>query len=405
MKFFIISYIKNQEDNETTQKLSKYCFLYFVFFIALLPILGCGGPKVWKIGLIAPMSGDYAQWGLLQFQAVRLAIQEFDEQYGQIDGQDVQLIVMNSQGETPLAEITRELIQKENIIGLLGPTFSSVGMIVADDFQKERIPILTIGTNPKITEKGDYIFRIMASDALVAKVISHYLVQELQLPNLAVLYTAEDAFSENLGQSVASDFQEQGGEVLINTGVPKGTTDFRPYLEELTVPSAIYMPFYTVDFSQALAQIRKDPRYQNTLISGSDTIINKNFLKAAGDLAEGVIVAADSPSFTNKTRHFEALYKVIFGTKTNIYATYIYDGTFILLDALRKTYQIRREFDANTFRQEIHNTSYTGASGKIEFAANGDAKRNVAISEIRDGRFEKQDIYTIYYDKVQKVWE
>ena len=355
---------KNQEPR-TKNIMKQHCFLSSIFsgIYFFVVLLGCKQEeKVWKIGFIGPMSGQFANFGLFSSQAVQLAIREFHDEYDQIGGRKIQLVIKDSQFQNEIAAIAaRELIEKEDIIGLIGPMASSSALAVAENFQRARIPLISgSATNPTLTSVGDYIFRTIASDNLLADVLSHYLAQERQMPSLAILYTAEDAFSEALAQSVAGNYEKLGGKVLINA--LGSETEFLPYLEE---PEAIFLPLQNKEFSSVLAQLRENPRYQSTLIIGSDAVINPQFFELAGNMAEGIIVAASPQHTSYEAQYFEALYQVSFGMKPDLFAQYYYDSTIILLDAMRRTYQIRRKMDATTLKDEITKTIYTGVTAQL----------------------------------------
>ena len=299
----------------------QYYSLSIIFsgiFIALLLFLsGCQKQKNWKIGFIGPISGDYASSGRLQKQAVESAIQAFSEKYGLIGDKEIQLVVKDSQGETALTGLTEELIQEEKIIGLIGPTLSSVGLAIANDFQNARIPLITGGASyPTLTSMGNHIFRTIANDDLVSKVLAHYLRQQFQVSEMAIFYI-DDVESRPIARNTAETFRELGGNVLLSIGIPKGITDYSVYLEAMasSVPAAIFLPIYSSQFVPILAQIRKDPRYQNTQIFSTSAIMNKEFFDLAGDMAEGVIVVHTPSNVSYETSYFEKLYKVRFGTK------------------------------------------------------------------------------------------
>ena len=378
-------------------------FACILFFIGLL--VSCGGPKIWKVGFIGPMSGRFAGVGKMQMQSAQLAIQEFEEKYGKIGGRDIQLVVKDSLGQAESASAAAaELIQDERITGLIGPLFSNAALAVAGEFQQAEIPMISVGTNPYITENGDYIFRTTASDSLVSRVLATYLVQETRLPNLAIVHTTGNKFSETFASRVASVYEGLGKEVLINLAMPEGAEDFAPYLEELAPlsPAAIFLPITTVEFTQILPQLRSDQRFQNTLLIGADGLINQDFLDTSGDMAEGIIVANTSSTLGN-SRYFHALYKVSFGMAANTYSLYVYDATTILLDAMHRVYKQQKHINGRELREQIRHARHVGVSGRIEFAENGDAKRNVAIFKVRTGRFAKQGVYTLDYSKLQRV--
>ena len=358
-------------------------FVGICFFVVLL---GCGGPKVWKIGFIGTMSGDYANYGQLQMQSIELAIQEFNKKYGKIGRRDIQLIVKDAdETEAQTAVLAaKDLIQKENIIGLIGPVVSSIAHPIADNFQNAQIPMLAVATHPDLSNTGDYIFRTMASDALVAKVLSHYLTKNIRLPSMAILYNAKNVFSH---ESAGNIFSELGGNVLMNLGVREEIQDFRPYFDQMAslAPAAIFLPLYPLEFASALTQLRKDQRLNDTLIIGADVIINREFLAMVGNLAEGVIAVAGLPEFSQKKPQFVKLYREKFGMKPDIYSRYLYDNTWILLCAMRKVYQMWGEINSAVLRQEIHQSHYDGVSGRIVFDENGDAKETLPFLKFGPG--------------------
>ena len=402
---------KNYSTNSIMRRRSTFSrILMSALLFLLLPLSlllwSFRGTTEWKIGFIGPLSGDYANYGRLHMQSIELAIQEFTEQYGQIGGRDIRLIVKDSMAQGRLAaEAASELIQKEQIIALVGPVFSSEALAIATDFQNAQTPMIAVATNPHLTNHGNYIFRTIASDALVAEVLAISLSHNPQPPDLGIIYTAENAFSQSLAESVAGFYEELGGKVLLSIGTPAGTTDFSRYLDQLAPlsPAAIFLPLYPVELNHILAQLRGDTRLKDALVIGADSIINQDFLDAAGDMAEGIIAAADAPVFSDKTRYFEALYKVLFGTKPDIYAQYLYDGATILLHAMQKVYQTHRKISAAALREEIDIAVHNGTVGKITFDENGDANRNVAIFKVRAKNFEKEEVYAFHYGKMRRV--
>ena len=390
-------------------RLFKNIFTGILFFVVLLLSTGCTAIKKepWKIGVMAPMTGSFANYGILIDKAVQLAVQEYSEQYGQIGGRDIQLLLEDTQDDEEIAKAElKRLTEEENVLAIIGPLRSPVGLAIADDFQKARIPVIALATNPKLTEKGDYIFRVTANSALPAKILAHYLIQKRELSSLAIFHIA-DAYSTPIAKIAANTFAELDGEVLANIGLPPSPEDFRSYLEALgsSPPDAVFLPVYPADFANFLAQFREDPRFENTLVFGGSAISNnQQFLDLAGNTASGVMVVASSPKYSYKRQYFEALYKVNFNMKPDLFATHSYDSTIILLDAIRRTYQTLGRMNVSTLRQEIQNTSIAGVTGKIEFAANGDAKKSITIMEIQGQSYERLETYVLEDGFLLRVW-
>ena len=234
---------------------------------------------------------------------------------------------------------------------------------------------------------------------------ANYIAKRLQRPNLAVLYIAENAFSKNLAQGFASTYKELGGEVIESIGVPENPEDFRPYLEELApfAPAGIYAPLYLLDFSQFIKQLRTDKRFADTLAIGASALLDEQLFELTGDMAEGVILAANPQQTSYEAQYFAALHKVSFGVEPHLFSPYIYDSTAILLNAMRKVYERQKQITGSALRQEIQNTRYTGTTGRIQFERNGDTQRSISIYKVQAREFQKQGVYILNAGKLQRI--
>ena len=230
-----------------------------------------------------------------------------------------------------------------------------------------------------------------------------YLVQ--RRPSLAILHIAENAFSKNLAQGVESAYEKLDGEVIQNIGLPENTDDFRPYFEELASlsPTTIYAPLSLLDFSQFIKQLRADTRFAETLVIGASGIMDKQLFELVDDVAEGTILAANPQNTSYEARYFTALHKVNFDLEPNIFSAYVYDSTIILLNSMRKLYERQKQITRSALRQEIHNASHIGATGRIEFEPNGDTKRSITMYRIQARQFEQQGVYILNSGKLQRI--
>ena len=90
------------------------------------------------------MSGDFFYSGILADNAATLAVQEFTEQYGRIGGREVQLILKNTQSDAKIATAeVRELIEKDEVLAIIGPTRSPVAIAIDGYVQKSQTPMIT----------------------------------------------------------------------------------------------------------------------------------------------------------------------------------------------------------------------------------------------------------------------
>ena len=376
------------------------------FFIMLLLFVGCGGQKIWKIGFIGPMTGDYANYGQLQSKSAQLAIDEFVAEHGKIGGKGIKLIVEDSQGKPEKGSAAaQKLINVDKVTGLVGPVFSGVALAVARDFEKAKIPVLSgSATNAEFTEKGAYIFRTVPSDGLQSSVLGPYIAKNLKLLTLAILYTNND-YSKALTESVTQTYESSGGKVALSIGTPEGTKDFRTQLAQVrdAAPSAIFLPNLTAESAQIIKQLRENASGLDIPIISADGF-NAEVFDLIGEMANGVIFSASPQESSESAKSFQDRYKTAFNVEPDGFSANIYDGTMILLNAMKKLYDRDKKVDAAMLRDEIQNARYMGGvSGNIEFAANGDVKKGIAIMEVQNESFVTQGVYTIDNGSLQQV--
>ena len=380
------------------------------FFSVLLaaPALFAAGQssKDWKIGFIGPMTGDYANYGQLQSKGAQLAIDEFVAEHGKIGGKGVKLIVEDSQGKPEKGSAAaQKLINVDKVTGLVGPVFSSVALAVAGDFEKAKIPVLSASaTNAEFTDKGAYIFRTVPSDGLQSSVLGPYIAKNLKLPTLAILYTNND-YSKALAESVTQTYESAGGKVILSIGTPEGTKDFRTQLAQVrdAAPSAIFLPNYTAESAQIIKQLRENASGLDIPIISADGF-NAEVFDLIGEMANGVIFSASPQESSESAKSFQDRYKTAFSVEPDGFSANIYDGMMILLNAMKKLYDRDKKIDPAMLRNEIQNARYMGGvSGDIEFAANGDVKKGIAIMEVQNESFATQGVYTIDGGSLQQV--
>ncbi|MEM9423456.1 MAG: ABC transporter substrate-binding protein [Spirochaetota bacterium] len=365
-----------------------------------------GGGSGVKIGFIGPMTGDYANYGQLQSKGAQLAIEDFNKKEGGIGGQPVQLVVEDSQGKVEKGSAaTQKLINVDKIQGLVGPVFSGVALAIAPDFQNAQIPIISASaTSAEFTEKGDYIFRTVPSDALQSSILGPYIAEKLGFSTLAILFTKND-YSQSLAESVTQTYEKAGGKVLLSLGSPEGTKDFRSQLTQIkdAAPQAIFLPNYVAECAQIIKQLSE--MGANIPIISADGFSNPEVFDLLGELANGVIFSASPSNETSDALTFQKRYMEQFKVDPDDFSANIYDGTTILLHAIKANYnQETQQVDKNAVRQAIQNMKgFPGVSGSIEFAANGDVKKGFAIKIAKNGKFDTQGIYTVESGRLQEL--
>ncbi len=368
-----------------------------------------------KIGFVGPLTGDYANYGKLMTQAIKIAVEERNAAGG-IDGHPVTLVAEDSEGKQEKATAAMEkLASVDHVFGLVGAVFSTNSIAIAPRADAEKIvmisPSSTVGG---LTNIGPYIFRDVLSDDLQAAVFAKYCYQNLNFRNIAILYTKND-YSQGLKNGFSKAFEAMGGKVVALESGLQGDKDFKTQLTNIkgANPDAIYLPNYVAEIAQILQQAKQ--LGINAKMLSADGFSNPEILDLAGELANGVVFsgpAEEQAGTANaKKTAFEQKYQTKWNEGPDSFSLNSYDAANILFDAISSAYQkasASNKASLNLSRDAIQQyvaavKNYQGVSGEITFAPGGDAIKNVGISTVVDKKYSQLGVYTVRDDKLLQV--
>ncbi len=353
-----------------------------------------------RIGFIGPMTGDYANYGLLQSQAVAMAIDERNAQ-NPIEGVSFRLIIEDSEGDVARGQAAIEkLASVDKITGLIGGVFSGVTLAITPRTQAEKI--LTISgsaTAPGVTDIGDYIFRTVATDSLQGIVSAQYAYKEMGVRKVAVLFTRND-YSQGLAEIFQEEFTKLGGEIVALESGMQGDKDFRTQLTTIRAaqPDVLFLPNYVAEIAQILKQA--DELGIDAQILASDGFNNPQIFDLAGELSNGVIF---SDSEMQTSDDFRKAYNSRFGDDPDGFSFNAYDGANIMMDAIVNAWEQASDadkaalkLDRKMIREYVANVKdYPGVSGAISFFPNGDVIRNIGINTVENLEYKEVGVYSI----------
>lgn len=272
---------------------SSLVLAIFSILIASLMVFsfGCAKKeeKEIKIGAILPLTGDAAEWGSNTKNGIDLAVEKINNSGG-INGRKIKILYEDTQG-TPQngAAAIQKLINVEKVQAVIDDSMSSVTLAMAPIAEKNKVVLLSTGaTAPKISEAGDYIFRIWNSDDLEGKISANFVYNELKFKNAAIFYINND-YGKGLESVFKKEFERLSGKILISDNFGQSDTDFKTQLTKIKnlKPDAIYLVGYPKEISLILKQSAE--LKINSKIIGTVTFEDPNIIKLAGHAAEGVI--------------------------------------------------------------------------------------------------------------------
>ncbi len=391
-------------------KKSLYVLVALVALFALVaaPMFAQGGGEASspKIGFIGPMTGDYANYGVLSNNSVMLAVEEFNAKGGFNGKLPVVLVTEDSEGnvEKGLSSIEK-LSSADKITGLIGPVFTGVSFAVGERVQNEGIVMISpSATHADITAIGDFVFRTVVSDGLQGEVSGNYFYEKLGMRTMGVLYAKND-YSQGLYEGMKASFEAAGGKVTIAEACQVGDKDFKTQLTQIRTanPDAIYIPNYTAEMAQILEQARQ--LGIKTPFVSSDGFSNPEIYNLAGNFTDGVVYVGpakvkESAAYSK----FVADYTKKYGVGPDSFATNAYDGANILLAAMDSVYKKTGKFDRKAVRDAVAATKdFPGVSGTVNFAENGDLVAYQGVYKVNKTTPEYMGTFTVVDGKLIQI--
>jgi branched-chain amino acid transport system substrate-binding protein len=340
------------------------------------------------LGVTTSLTGGTATFGVSTRNGIELALKEANAAGG-VKGRQLAVRVYDNQGRPEeAAQAVTRLITQDNVLLILGDVASSNSLAMAEKAQAAKVPMISpSSTNPAVTEKGDYIFRVCFIDPFQGYVMAKFARENLKLNNVAVLQDNKSAYSIGLTDVFRRKFTEMGGKVTATESYSQGDTDFRAQLTAIknTRPEAIYVPGYYSDVGVIARQARQ-LGLQVPLLGGDGWDSEKLF-ELGGSAIEGSYFSnhysPDNPD--PRVRKFIADYKAAYGGVPDALAALGYDAALVAIDALKRA----PELTGPALRDAIaHTKDFPGVAGVITLDENRNAVKPAVVLKVGEGKTE-----------------
>jgi len=360
--------------------------LSFLLFCAVLAVAGSVfAQETIKIGEFGSLSGDNASFGISQNNGVQMATEEINAAGGVL-GKKIDLIVednMTKQGET--TTIARKLISQDHVVAIIGEVASSKTLEAAPIAQAAKIPLIaTAATNPRVTQTGDYVFRVCFTDDFQAVVIARFVLEKLKEKNIAFMTDVKQDYSVGL-TNIAKDYLvKNGGNIVKEQSYSSGDKDFRAQLTDIKSanPDVIIITGYYPEASLIAKQARQFG-IKATLVGG-DGWDGSSLIPVGGKAIEGAFFSNhfSTEDKSPLVQDFVKKYKQKYNAVPDAFAALGYDAAKLLADAIKRA----GSTDSEKIRAAIQDTeNFPGVSGKITIGKDRNAVKSAVIVTIKDG--------------------
>jgi len=298
----------------------------------------------------------------------------------------------------------RALLSEENIAGVIGTSCSSAGIPAAEILSAEGIMLVSpSNTAPSLTAPEThepFYARTAHNDSIQGAAMAQYVCEVLGLTTAATIDDGS-AYADQLAAVFAASFPETcDGTITTEEAVTVGDTDFSGVLENIAAdsPEFLYFPIFVAEGALITQQARETSGLEDTILGGADGILNPDWLAAAGDAAEGMVLSGPDLAFAGDFYEAEFLpaYTEASGEEApiSVFHAHAYDAYNMLADTIESvmiseggTTYIPRTALKDAF---FATSGYEGVTGTLTCNENGDcADAKISVSEVKDGAFER----------------
>jgi branched-chain amino acid transport system substrate-binding protein len=382
--------------------------LILAFGLAALGGCASSGQEKIVIGEYGSLTGTDATFGGSTRDGVQVAWDELAANGGKIGGLTVgDIKPEDDEGKAEeAATAVQKIVNQDQAIAVIGEVASSRSLAAAPICQTAGVPMISpSSTNPKVTQVGDYIFRVCFLDDFQGWVMANFTAGKLRLTKVAILWDVKSDYSKGLKDYYSSAFTSMGGSIVGDQSYSSGDQDFRAQLTALKAknPQAIFVPGYYTE-AGLIARQAREIGFKGPLLGG-DGWESSKLIEIGGDAMNGCYYsnhwALDAPD--SNLQHFVAEYKRKFTTDPDAIGGLAYDATRILFACMQqlatedpKTFaglssknagtDLRKQATAKLRDLIAQTKNFPGATGLITIDPNRNASKPAVVIEIKDGK-------------------
>lgn len=340
-----------------------------------------------KVGEYASLTGKEAAFGQSSHDGTALAVDDLNAAGGVL-GKQIQLITEDDQSQAgqPSTD-ARKLISDDGVVAVLGEVASSRSLEAAPICQQNQIPMISpSSTNPKVTEVGDYIFRVCFIDPFQGTVMANFAKNTLHMKTAAVLTDVTSDYSEGLAKFFKDSFTANGGKIVADQNYSGGDKDFNAQLTAIKAvnPDGIFVPGYYTEVGLIAIQARQ--LGINVPLFGGDGWESSTLVSIGGKALEGTYFSTHfTPQDTNAVvQNFVKKYEAKYNATPDAMAALGYDSMMILADAMKKSGTTAGPKVRDALAAE---KDFPGITGQITIDAQRNASKPAVILEVTNAEY------------------
>jgi branched-chain amino acid transport system substrate-binding protein len=273
-----------------------------------------------------------------------------------------------------------QMINDKTILGNVGLAFSGESEAVGKSLSDAGLVSLTASaTNPDLTTHGwKHFFRGLGNDAVQGPAVARFIENDLKSTKVYVVQD-DSAYGKGLAKTISGAL---GNKVVATGNVKTAQKEFSAVIGQIIneEPETVFYSGYYPEASPLIQQL-KDQGFEGNIVA-PDGVRDQDFIKNAGDAAEGVYLScpclpsAGFPEFTAEYKEVSG------GREPATYSPEAYDAATILLSGIDKGMNTRPKL-----LDYVKNYQGQGLTKPFKFQPNGEGENTpVWMYKVENGK-------------------
>ena len=357
------------------------------------------GEETFKIGVIGPMTGDYAQYGTNVYNAAVVAAEEINAAGG-INGYQVEILAAgDDQGDPEKAVNAYNDLLDKGMQMLCGTVTSGACIAVGAEAAETTFLFTPSGSAVDCITAGSNEFRMCFTDPMQGSKSAEYIAEKGLATKVAVLYDSMADYNVGVHDAFVEAAPEFGLEVVADEAyTTDSNTDYSVQLGKIKESGAelLFLPNYYSDNALILQQAA-DIDLDVTIfgVDGMDGILSvENFDTS---LAEGVMLLTpfSATAEDEATVNFVTAYKAANNDEIpNQFAADAYDVLYAIKAAAEDagiTPDMSNEDISAAMSASMLNIEIEGLTGTAKWTEDGECDKSPKAVVIKNGVYEMME--------------
>ena len=368
--------------------------------------------KAINVGVILPLSGANAQFGINSRNGIELVADEINAAGGikALGGARINLVIADSTSTpTTAANVAQRLLAQNEVVAILGAFASALTIAISEVTERRGVPFLTMSFSDQITGRGfENIFQVVAKASVIGKAqfdgtVAIASAAGQKLERVAIMYE-DTAYGTSQATGLRNGANGANMQIVMDEAYPLGITDVTPLINKLrgSGAQAVFPMSYLNDSLQIIRAMRQQ-KIAIPAIGGAAGYVIPDFEKGLGEFAEGVLSIAPAnydlaPELTDRFRKRYGYFMVHEALEHAV-----------CMDVLAQAMEVAKSTAPDALRKALHETRFASGwtkamtGGAVQFDKTGLNTLSVPVMV----QWRNKELVTVWPSDVAKakaVW-